>query len=181
MRTITTNTNVFEIAELTGSALEKAVNQIQERRTEDAVEHNIEEFLQSAKKFAGKFGFEITDWSIGFFDYGNSLTVDKDQYFELTNDDKNRLVKLMNDTYKDETDGECSLTGVYTDCYFFDYFKEKKGTSYNTFHKDVPAAIEAALKAFVSDQENDLTDDKYAQQYANDMEMEFLQDGSIFH
>ena len=181
MRTITTTTDVFEITELTGSALENAINYIQEQRTDDAVELYTKEFLKSAKAFAKKFGFSITDWSIGFFHYNNFLTVDSDQYFELTNEDKNGLVKLVNDTYKEETDGKCSLTGVYTDCYFFDYFKEKKGTSYNTFHKDIPAAMQAALKAFVSDQENDLTDDKYAQQYANDMEIEFLQDGSIFH
>lgn len=181
MRTITTTTNVFEITGLTGSALEKAINQIQERRTDDAVELYTEEFLKSARNFAEKFGFTITNWSVGFFDYNNFLTVNSDQYFELTNEDKNDLVKLMNDTYKEESDGECSLTGVYTDCYFFDYFKEKKGTSYNTFHKDIPAAMQAALKQFVSDQEQDLTNDEYAKQYANDMEMEFLQDGSIFH
>lgn len=181
MRTITTTTNVFEIAELTGSSLQNAIDQIQARRTENAAEHTTEEFMESAKLFAEKFGFKISNWSVGFFDYNNFLTVDTDDYSNLTNEDKNDLVKLMNDTYKEETDGQCSLTGVYTDCYFFDYFKEKRGTSYNTFHKDVPAAMKAALKAFVSDQEQDLTDNEYAQQYANDMEMEFLQDGSIFH
>lgn len=181
MRTITTTTNVFEITELKGSALENAINKIQTRQTENAVEHNTEEFMESARNFAEKFGFTITNWSVGFFDYNNFLTVDSDQYFELTNEDKNDLVKLMNETYKEETDGQCSLTGVYTDCYFFDYFKEKKGTSYNTFHKDIPAAMQAALKQFVSDQEQDLTNDEYAKQYANDMEMEFYEDGSIFH
>lgn len=181
MRAITTTTNVFEITELKGSALENALNQIQTRRTESAMELYTEDFLTSAKTFAYKFGFEISNWSIGFFDGDNSLLVDSDKYFELTNNEKNKLVKLMNDTYKEEADGKCSLTGVYTDCYFFDYFKEKKGTSYNTFHKDVYSAINAALKQFVSDQEQDLTNDKYTQQYASDMEMEFYEDGSIFH
>lgn len=174
-----TTVTVFDLEDLTHSAREQAIRNVQSERAKHASNYLIPEFVDSAKAFAKMYGFRVHDYEIGLFDHSYIVTV-ANGYETYTNEDKNMMVDKMNAKYKEEADGKCSLTGNYTDCYFFDYFRETKGTSYNTFHKDVPSAIEQALRTFMQDQEKDLTDNEYAAQYADEMGMEFLENGTIF-
>lgn len=181
MREITHIFNVYNIDELKEDALVKAISVVSDRRHEDMIEFDADSFVKSAKAFAERFRFTIQDYSIGFFERNTYLKVDDADYMNLSNEEKNRLVKELNATYLEETDGKCSLTGTYTDCLFFDYFKERGGTSYNTLHKDLRQAFTYALKNFVDDAENTLLDSEYTKTYANETEMEFLESGALYH
>lgn len=181
MREITHIFNVYTIDELKEDALLKAISVVNDRRHEDMIEFNVDSFIKSAEAFAKRFSFQIVDYSIGFFSQSTYITVYSTDYMHLSNEEKNRLVKELNATYLEETHGKCSLTGTYTDCLFFDYFKDRGGTSYNTLHKDLRQAFTYALKNFVKDSESTLLDLEYTKTYANESEMEFLESGALYH
>lgn len=181
MRTFTKTITVYSIDELKDQALEQALKNVSERRHQQFVDFDASEFIKSADAFAKRFGFEIKNYSVGFFYQNSYMHVEPSSYFEKSNQERNQLVAELNRSILDETNGACSLTGVHTDCYFFDFFKKAGDTSYNRLHKDVVAAIQYALRHFVSDTEKDILDNESTKQFIKDFEMEFLPDGSIYY
>lgn len=180
MRTIEKVFNVYTIDELTETAKEKALETMSEWYADDFANHYSEEFLKSAEAFAAKFNMKVTDWSIGLYDR-NYITVDTQGYFELTNEERNALVKELNESFESESDGVCSLTGVYTDCYFFDYFTANGKTSYNSIHKDIVEAVDFALRVFVSQEEENSRNEETLKELANRNEREFYENGTVYN
>lgn len=181
MRTITKTFHVHTIDELKGDALKQALEHVSNRRHQDFVDFAANEFIKSVHVFAKRFGFRLTEYSVGFFDPDTHIHLENVSYFDYSNDERNRLVKELNDSIISETNGACSLTGVYTDALIFDYFKDKGGTTYNDLHKDVVLACKDALKRFVSTTQDDILDENASIQFAKDFEMEFLPTGAIYY
>lgn len=177
MRQITKT--LYTIDELPEPAKRQAFSAVSERYAEDFVDFYSVEFLDSAKAFAERFGMEVTDWSLDL--YGPShVTVSPGGYFHLSNGERNALVTGLNESYLDESHGTCSLTGVYTDCFFFDYFVKNGKTSYNTLHKDVLAAVEFAVNAWMHDERTNVSDKEVLTGLANTREIEFYEDGTVY-
>ena len=74
---------------------------------------------------------------------------------------------------------DCSFTGVTTDLYITDYFKENEVT-YNNLHKHLEDVLHVAVRNFMNDLEDELEDDTNILDYAVNEDMEFLKDGSIY-
>ena len=179
MRKIEKVFNVYAINELTETAKEKAFETMWEWYADDFVNHYSEEFLKSAQAFVEKFNMKVTGWSIGLYDR-NYIRVKTDDYFNLTNEERNALVKELNESFESESDGVCSLTGVYTDCYFFDYFTANGKTSYNSIHKDIVEAVDYALRVFVSQEEENSRNEDVLKELAEGRELEFYENGTVY-
>ena len=173
--------SLYQVKELNEKAKQKAIGEIQERREESFHDHAIHSFLKSAKRFAKKFGFELINFRVGLFGGGDFLKLSGRSFDLMTTKEKNELVKMMNETWKEETDGKCSLTGVDTDALFFDYFKEKNGTTIDTFKEDIVNSADKAMYKIIRDYENSLMSDEDALEYAEYMDLEFYEDGSIYN
>lgn len=170
----------FTIDELTGPARDKAIQHIQEDKLYHFNEWTAEEFAKSIAGFLEKFNCDHGDMCIDL--YGHSyIEVLTGNYFEQTNQERNEQVKWLNDNIQSGSDGSCPFTGVFTDCFVFDYFiKEQRETSYNTLHKDVCEAVEYALDAFLDSERENITDESECERYANDMDFEFTADGERY-
>lgn len=176
MRTI--EFNVFTINELKGEALTEATRQAANKYAE-CNDHSFSEIIESAKKAAEFFGMNLNDWSVGYYNH-NFANVDIDGYMDKSNDDKNELVRWLNDNYVEGADGTCPFTGVIYDCYFFDYIKETGGVTYNNLHKIVPEAIEYLVCKAASDEEKTIEDETCMQEYAGEMSWEFTEEGDFY-
>lgn len=177
MRTI--ETKVFTINELKGDELEEATKQAADMYAEYN-DHSFEEILESARKAAEHFGMKVTDWSVGYYNR-NYIEVDTEGYMELSNDEKNALVRWLHDNIEIGSDGTCPFTGVMYDCYFFDYFMRLPGdVSYNDIHKHIPEAIEYLVDKAVEGEENTIEDDDYMREYVEEMGWEFTEEGDFY-
>ncbi|MDW2886680.1 hypothetical protein [Exiguobacterium artemiae] len=70
------------------------------------------------------------------------------------------------------------MTGVYTDCYFFDYFEEKGDTSAASLEQDITRAVCFGLKKFIHDMSTDLSTEGMLVEYGRDHHLlYFTKDG----
>lgn len=182
MRKETKEFTIYTIDELTGEARNHAIKDVQEDKLHAFNEYTSEEFATSVSKFLEKFGCSHGDMYLDVYNHGQSyIEVLTDNYFEQTNQERNELVKWLNDNIQAGSDGSCPFTGVFTDCYLFDYFiKEDRGTSYNTLHKDIREAVDYALQAFLDSELENITDESECERYANDMGFEYLSNGERY-
>lgn len=172
-------TKVFTIDELHGEALAEATRQAAEKYQNIHADISISEIVESARKAAEFFGMKLTDWSVGYYDR-NYVQVDIDGYMSKTNDEKNDLVRWLNDNYEAGADGTCPFTGVIYDCYFFDYIKESGGVTYNNLHKIVPEAIDYLVEKSVRDEEAMIENVEYMREYASESGWEFTEYGDFY-
>ena len=124
--------------------------------------------------FADTFSISITDYSFGIY-HNSYVNVNIDDYMDLENDEKNELVKKANNLKNED----CPFTGIHTDFYITDYFKDNEVT-YNDLHKHLDDVLHIAVRNFMNDLENDLEDDTNILEFAINEEFEFLEDGSIY-
>ena len=182
MRKETKEYTIYTIEELTGEAYTRAIQDVQEDKLHAFNEWTSEEFAKSIAGFLEKFNCDHGDMYIDVYDHGRSyIEVLTTNYFELSNKERNELVSWLNDNIETGSQGTCPFTGVFTDCYVFDYFiKENRGTSYNTLHKDIREAVDYALEAFLDSELENITDESECERYANDMDFEFTADGERY-
>lgn len=124
--------------------------------------------------FAEAFNLSIRDYSFGIY-HKNYVDVNTEYYMDLDNGDKNDLVKEANNLKNED----CPFTGIHTDLYITDYFKENEVT-YNDLHKHLDDVLHVAVSNFMNDLENDLENDKNILEFAINEEFEFLEDGRIY-
>ena len=178
MKTITKQFNVYtieELAELNTEAYDEALNNVREAYTDSQIDFTYQEMKETMQEFADTFNISITDYSFGIYQ-PSYINVDIDDYMELDNTEKNYLVKKANNLPNEDY----AFTGVYTDFYITDYFKENKVT-YNDLHKHLENVLSVALRNFIKDLENDLEDDNNILEYTENNDFEFLKDGSRYY
>jgi hypothetical protein len=180
MRTVTTVTNVYTIEELGCANRTTALESVARMREEEFNEFGTAELVHSLEKAAEFFHMEITEGEVYIF-HNSYVAIDTEGYEGLPNAEKNHLVKRLNENIEKGSDGSCPFTGVHYDCYFFDYFKEKGPTSYNTIHKDVPKALVYMLEKAVEGEETLILSGEDNEQYAKENELEFRADGTIYY
>ena len=177
MNTITKQFNVYSLEELKAvdtEAYEDAMDNVREAYTDTQIDFFYQDMEETMKAFADTFNISLTDYSFGVY-HNSYVNVDIDDYMDLENDEKNDLVKKANNLKNED----CPFTGVCTDEYITDYFKENEVT-YNDLHKHLEDVLHVAVSNFMNDLENDLEDDNNILDYALNEDMEFLEDGSIY-
>ena len=177
METITKQFNVYSLEELKAvdiEAYEEAMNNVREDYTETQIDFFYQDMEETMQEFAKVFNISLTDYSFGVY-HNSYVNVDIDDYMDLENDEKNDLVKKANNL----KNKDCPFTGIHTDLYITDYFKENEVT-YNDLHKHLDDVLHVAVSNFMNDLENDLEDDNNILDYALNEDMEFLEDGSIY-
>lgn len=99
---------------------------------------------------------------------------------ELSNTEKNKLVDKVNKFIK--SDQDFSLTGVYTDDYFKDYFIKNNinKVTYNNLHKHIINSFDWVLNQYIDDLENDILNNDLMIEYAQDNEFLFLENGKFY-
>lgn len=177
MKTIKKQFNVYSLEELKAvdtEAYEVAMQNVRENYTETQIDFFYQDMEETMKAFADTFNISLTDYS--FTIYHNSyVNVNIDDYMDLDNGEKKDLVKKANNLKNED----CPFTGVCTDEYITDYFKENEVT-YNDLHKHLEDVLHVAVRNFMNDLEDDLEDDNNILEYALNEDMEFLEDGSIY-
>lgn len=177
MKTITKQFNVYSLEELKAvdiEAYEDAMDNVREAYTDTQIDFFYQDMEETMKAFADTFNISLTDYS--FTIYHNSyVNVNIDDYMDLDNGEKKDLVKKANNLKNED----CPFTGVCTDEYITDYFKENEVT-YNDLHKHLEDVLHVAVRNFMNDLEDDLEDDNNILEYAVNEDMEFLKDGSIY-
>lgn len=177
MKTITKQFNVYSLEELKAvdtEAYEDAMDNVREAYTDTQIDFFYQDMEETMKAFADTFDISLTDYS--FTIYHNSyVNVNIDDYMDLDNGEKKDLVKKANNLKNED----CPFTGVCTDEYITDYFKENEVT-YNDLHKHLEDVLHVAVRNFMDDLEDDLEDDNNILDYALNEDMEFLEDGSIY-
>lgn len=177
MKTITKKFNVYTIEELKAlntEAYDEALNNVREAYMDNQLHFFYQEMKETMKEFAKVFNISLTDYSFGVYQ-PSFINVNIGDYMDLDNDEKNDLVKRANNLKNED----CPFTGVCTDFYITDYFKENEVT-YNDLHNHLDDVLHVAIRNYVIDLENELEDDNNILAYAIDMEFEFLEDGSIY-
>lgn len=177
MRTITTVTNIYTIDELAGVNRQTALESVAREREETWMEFDSHELVESAKKAAEYYGARVVNWSIGLFS-NSSVQVDLDG---LELEDARLLATSINDMTEDGSAGTCPFTGTHFDCYFFDYFKEAGPTNPRAVRRDIGKAIFHMVRKAVQDEEESILSEATNKEYAEDMELEFLEDGTIYY
>lgn len=177
---------IFTINELenaSNSGYHNALTNISQRRQEDFTDSYSYEVVSTLEKITEKFHMTLRDYSIGLFSH-SYVRIDTDYYMDLDNESKNELVDWLNDNMEEGKKGSCPFTGVIYDCYFFDEVINLvgfDGVTYNNLHSVVPQAMANALKSIINDEENTVLDDKYNHEYAEEMDLEFTENGEIFN
>ena len=177
MKTITNTFNVYEVEELEAvdtQAYEVAMQNVREEYSENQIVFFYQDMEETMQEFADTFNISITNYSFGVY-HNSYVNVNIDDYMDLENDEKNELVKKANNLKNED----CPFTGIHTDLYITDYFKENEVT-YNDLHKHLEDVLDVAVRNFMNDLENDLEDDTNILEYAINEEFEFLEDGSIY-
>lgn len=177
MKTITNTFNVYEIEELEAvdtQAYEEAIQNVREDYTDTQIDFFYQDMKETMQEFADTFNISIRDYSFGVY-HNSYVNVDIDDYMELDNTEKKGLVKKANNLKNED----CPFTGIHTDLYITDYFKENEVT-YNDLHKHLEDVLHIAVRSFMNDLEDDLEDDRNILEYAINEEFEFLEDGSIY-
>ena len=177
MKTITKQFNVYEIEELEAvdtQAYEEAMNNVREAYKDTQLYFLYQDMEETLEAFAKTFDITIVDYLLGIY-LPSYVITDIDDYMDLNNTEKNNLVKEANNLKNED----CPFTGIHTDCYITDYFKENEVT-YNDLHKHLEDVLGVAVRNFVNDLEDDLEDDRNILEYAVEHDFEFLEDGSIY-
>lgn len=179
MRTITITKNLYTIEELTGVNRENALDSVSRQRMEDFIEFHAEELRTSMQEAAERFGMTLRECNISLFD--RSMVIVDPTGLPDDNEQLEDLAKWINVNTDDGTNGACPFTGVFYDCYFFDYFAHNGLAKPDTLREDVTRAIAYMLKYAVKDAEESILDDTQCVEYAMENELEFLEDGTIFN
>lgn len=177
MKTIKKQFNVYSLEELKAldtEAYEVAIQNVREDYTETQIDFFYQDMEETMQEFADTFNISITDYSFGVY-HNSYVNVNIDDYMDLDNGEKKDLVKKANSLQYED----CSFTGVTTDEYITDYFKENEVT-YNDLHKHLEDVLHVAVRNFMNDLENDLEDDTNILDYAINEDLKFLEDGSIY-
>lgn len=168
---------VYDIDELGEEAKEKAIEKL---RSEADFFWEVRELVDSIEKASKFFSFELTDYRVGLYDR-SYIEVSNANYMELSNEEKNELVKWLSDNIESGSDGTCPFSGMYFDCYFFDYFiRYDVEVSYNNLHTEVINALEYQLERGIEalEEEHD-SDERYIEE-ANANDIEFYEDGRVY-
>lgn len=171
---------LYTFNELSADAKEVAIRHIQEDKLHAFNEWTSNEFATSIARFLERFNCSHGDMYIDLYS-PSYIEVLTGNYFEQTNEERNRQVEWLNDNIESGSDGSCPFTGVYTDCYVFDYFtRENRKTSYNTLHKDIVEAVDYALDTFLDTERENIEDESECERYADDTDFEFTSDGERY-
>lgn len=162
-QTITKEFKLFTLDELKADHKKVYENILNKERNnfQDSISmFYYDEFLASIKAITEQFDIKLTDWSFGVYNYNNYMKLDFENYFDLSNTERNEHVKDLNSLLKIDNQWDF-LTGVYTDFYFFNYFEDKdiKKVTYNDFHKHFENAIDYALYKYINSLENEIEND----------------------
>ena len=173
--------NLYEYHELPSHVRPVALQHIYDQMYTHAVQHDCDDMKKSVEAFLDRFllkaplltiDVEEDDFTIRFADAGFSF---------LSEGERRALVERINGSYVDETDGKCSLTGVFTDCYLFDYFKENGATSGEMLGQDIKRATCFGLKKFIHDMSTDLSTEATLVEYGRDHDLlYFTKDGQPY-
>lgn len=177
MKTITQKFNIYSLEELKAldkESYEVAMQNVREAYTDSQIDFSYQDMEETMQVFAEAFNIAISDYSFGIY-HKNYVNVETDYYMDLENDKKNELVKEANNLKNED----CPFTGIHTDLYITDYFKENEVT-YNDLHKHLDDVLHVAVSNFMNDLENDLENDKNILEFALNEDMKFLEDGSIY-
>lgn len=180
MKTIKKVFNIYEITELKGNAKNEAIENVRNQFQEMVSDFYYEEMLSTFKQAAKNLNIDITDWCIGCFDPNTYININITNYMELSNTEKNKLVDKVNKFIK--SDQDFSLTGVYTDDYFKDYFIKNNinKVTYNNLHKHIINSFDWVLNQYIDDLENDILNNDLMIEYAQDNEFLFLENGKFY-
>ena len=177
MKTVVKEFNVYNLEELKAVdtvAYDEALDNVREAYTENQIAFFYQDMEETMKGFADTFNISITDYSFGVY-HNSYVNVNIEDYMDLDNGEKKDLVKKANNLQYED----CPFTGIHTDLYITDYFKENEVT-YNDLHKHLEDVLHVAVRNFMNDLENDLEDDTNLLEYTVNEELKFLEDGSIY-
>lgn len=177
MRTITQTFEVYGIRELEGINRRNALTATSNLRVEAWQEFESQELLASMQRAAQYFGMSLSDWSFGLFSR-SFVQVDASLF-----DDEQAPYALewIKENHKAGREGSCPFTGHHYDCAFFDYFGDEVEATEANIKREIPRAIIYMMERVIDFTENDILDDEACEVYAEEQELEFFKDGTIYH
>lgn len=168
----------LKISDLEGKAFDVALESAQYELEDQFYSNEIPEFLKSVRVFCDDFGLIVDDYDVNLFSK-SSVRVSYGDSWD-NEDVALDYVNQINELVKREENGDCSITGAYTDGLLFEGLY---GQPELTLEDDVLARLNESLREglykFVVSLENDLGSNKYIVGFANDREMKFEEDGTL--
>jgi len=119
----------------------------------------------------------VENWSFGLFSQDNWVNIDMEGFDD---EDIPGALRWVNENMTNGLNGSCPFTGAYHDCLFFEYFK-RAGIEEVTLKRDIVRAITYMLEKSIEDAENEILNDDEVLRYATEKELEFYEDGRIYH
>jgi hypothetical protein len=177
MRKVTYTFNIHRLDELTGLNKRSAMDAVGRQMAEDFNEFTSHELVESMRKVCAYFGMTLTDWSFGLFTPDNRIKINTDGFDE---DDILPMCEWLSANLDEGVDGSCPFTGVYHDCLFFDALK-KNGFEPATLKRDIVRAVSYMLEKSIETAENEILNDESVERYIAMSELEFYEDGRIYH
>jgi len=177
MRKVTYTFNVLKLEELHGLNKRSAMDAIGRQMAEDWNEFTAHELIESMKESAYQFGMVVENWSFGLFSQDNWVNIDMEGFDD---EDIPGALRWLNENMTNGLNGSCPFTGAYYDCLFFEYFK-RAGIEEVTLKRDIVRAITYMLEKSIEIAENDILNDDEVLRYATEKELEFFEDGRIYH
>lgn len=177
--------NVYDWETAPEDPKRKALETLRERQMENWVQHESYEFIKSAKAFADEMHGEITDWSL-YCDYTSSYMTFRASE-SLDDEDRQDMVDYLLAHAQEEADGKCSLTGTYTDCYFYDMFADRPTVeghvkvvpTLDTVEQLVKDTIQRSAEQFCRESSENIMEDDNLIEYAKSMDILVREDGDI--
>ena len=156
---------IYELKELFPEAYEKAIEDQKGFWSQDGLTRECDDFIKSIEAIMDSLECSILNWEICLY-APSRIDIITEDYMELTNKERNELIIEFRNMIEKEVQGQCSFTGNYTDCYFFDGLKQFGELTYNNFHKAIEHAAKVAVYKFQGDLESMYEDDE---RHAEDM------------
>lgn len=175
-RTVTKVETIYQVNELTGVNYRNALDSVSRLRTEFWGEFNGAELVASMEKASEYFGMRVYDYQVSLFSR-SYIEIDTEGF-----DDEQSpyAVEWLEHNLQAGMDGSCPFTGVYYDCFFFDYFKDNGIPTTKTVKREIVRAIMYMMKAAISNEENSILSDDDTLDHIVANELEFLGDGTIY-
>ena len=171
-------TTVYNIDELTGEARNVAISELSEVYSRFVTDLDIPELIQSIGKAGDAFGHALTDYSVGIYAH-SYIEVSSDYWDDMDTEDQQAFINILKESAEDGRSGSCPFTGVYYDCFFFDYFKGI-GLTVDNFSYHVINAMDYMKTEGVKSIGSEIESVEVLEDFAEVNGYEFTENGNIF-
>ena len=166
------------IESLNGRTAERAYENASTKIRRIFYELERPEFMDSLSAFCKKYHISYSGVVIDI--YANSyIETDLTDILRETFEVRKSLADDIRSTYKDETDGQCSLTGIDHDCLFFDYFLTHGPPTAEDLPLELDKAVAFAVEKFTTMWRDNSIKREYIREFIEAYDITFDDDGEI--